>query len=193
MGLTLELIKGVLVIGGVSLLLLFAFGGATAIWIRRTSKDKVFAFFIEPNRSISTELLSIDYKNQPEKVRAGDGGDYIIDSKKMFWHQWPPGFPEWLKEPIPSAIYVRNRCDPVDPEGGKSIVTAHTLRYMTDEGVLKQTWEDAREAMGEDNSLSKKNISLYVSLAALAGVIIVGYLVWILTDTVNSIAQAIGV
>jgi len=181
--------------GGISFILLAVTSMIMIMWVRRSSKNKVFAFFFEPNREFTTELLIIEKgDNSPDKVRSKiDGGDYVIHPSKMFWHSWPPGFPNWVKEPIPTSLFVRNRPEPVDPSSQRSIVTARAIRYMTDEAMLKQTWQDAHDAIGETRGLSKSNLAMYIAGGSLLGIVAVGYLAWIVLGKVESIAKVIGV
>ena len=142
MDIVVDLIKSFGLMMGVSGGCLIFFGLSMIIWVRRNAKSKVNAFYVEPNREFTAELLSIDFKENPEKLRSKDGGDYLIHPTKMFWHSWPPGLPAWVQEPIPAAIYVRNQAEPLDPINTNSLITAHSLRYMTDEEMLNQTWKD---------------------------------------------------
>jgi len=192
--LTISIVKSFMIMMAISSGCLMFFAITTMVWIRRNSKGKVFSIFIEPNREITSELITIDTDGAltPEKIRSKDGGDYLISPDKMFWSSWPPGFPVWLREPIPSALYLRNRFEPIDPQGSRSIGTARALRYMTDEAMLKQTWDDAREALGEGSPAVKKNLASILSGAAVVGVIIITYMVWTMQGRIDDIAKFIG-
>ena len=172
MELIVTLIKSFGLMMGISGGTLLVFGLAMIVWVRRNAKSKVFAFFVEPNRELTTELITIDPQANPEKVRSKDGGDYLIHPTKMFWHSWPPGFPSWVKEPIPAVIYVRNGAEPLDPVNTKSLLTAHSLRYMTDEEMLRQTWKDAREQLDADKPFNQSKLSFY--LAGFVAVVLCG-------------------
>lgn len=176
MEIVIDLIKSFGLMMGVSGGTLMVFGLSMIIWVRRNAKSKVFAFFVEPNRELTTELLTINNKENPEKLRAKDGGDYLIHPTKMFWHSWPPGFPSWVKEPIPASLYVRNQAEPLDPQNSKSLITAHSLRYMTDEEMLKQTWKDAREAVDSQKPFSESKIAMYMGAATVIALVAVGYM-----------------
>ena len=176
MDIVVDLIKSFGLMMGVSGGCLILFGLSMIIWVRKNAKSKVYAFYVEPNREFTTELLSIDFKENPEKLRSKDGGDYLIHPTKMFWHSWPPGFPSWVQEPIPAAIYVRNQAEPLDPINTKSLITAHSLRYMTDEEMLKQTWKDAREAVDAQTAFNSNKIALYISAATVVAIVAVGYM-----------------
>lgn len=178
MDLIITLVQSFGLMMGISAGTLVFFALATIIWVRKNAKSKVFAFFLEPNRELTTELITVDPEGTPEKIRSKDGGDYLIHPTKMFWHSWPPGFPTWVKEPIPAAVYVRNQTEPLDPANTKSLITAHSLRYMTDEEMLKQTWKDAREQLNEDKPFSQTKISLYITIALVIAVVAVAYMSW---------------
>lgn len=187
MGLIVTLIQSFGLMMGISGACLVVFALSAIIWVRRNAKGKIYAFFLEPNRELTTELLNINLEDNPEKVRSKDGGDYLIHPTKMFWHSWPPGFPTWVKEPIPAAVYVRNQVEPLDPINTKSLITAHSLRYMTDEEMLKQTWKDARDSVSEAKPFSQTKISLYISIATLLGVVALGYTSYNLMNTMQQI------
>jgi hypothetical protein len=174
--LVITLIKSFGLMMGISGGTLLVFGLAMIVWVRKNAKSKVFAFFVEPNRELTTELITIDPQGNPDKVRSEDGGDYLIHPTKMFWHSWPPGFPSWVKEPIPACLYVRNQAEPLDPVNTKSILTAHSLRYMTDEEMLRQTWKDAREQLDADKPFNQSKISLYLSVAIVIALCAVAYM-----------------
>lgn len=193
MDLALSIFKSLLIMGGISFGVLLLFSMSAIIWVRRNSKGKVFVTFVEPNRQITTELITVDVEEYPEKIRSADGGDYILHPSKMYWQEWPPGYPQWIKEPIPSVMYVRNYAEPIDPQNRKTLITAKSLRYMTDESMLRQTWIDAREAIGETKTLGKGNIALYLSGATLIGLIVVGYLAWSALGKIEAMATVIGV
>jgi len=186
MELMVSLIKSFGLMMGISGGTLVVFGLAMIIWVRRNAKSKVFAFFVEPNRELTTELLTINPKENAEKLRSKDGGDYLIHPTKMFWHAWPPGFPSWVKEPIPAVLYVRNKAEPMDPVNSKSLITAHSLRYMTDEEMLRQTWKDARSSIDEDKPFSQSKISMYITGALVIGLVVVGYMAY---NTMGSISE----
>jgi len=187
MELVITLIKSFGLMMGISGGTLMVFGLAMIIWVRKNAKSKVYAFFVEPNREITAELLTVDPKANAEKLRSKDGGDYLIHPTKMFWHSWPPGFPSWVKEPIPAAWYVRNKAEPLDPVNSKSLITAHSLRYMTDEEMLKQTWKDARQSIDEEKPFSQTKIAMYITAALVIGFIAVAYMTYSTMGSVEEI------
>ena len=176
MGLIVTLIQSFGLMMGISGACLVVFALSAIIWVRRNAKGKIYAFFLEPNRELTTELLNINLEDNPEKVRSKDGGDYLIHPTNMFWHSWPPGLPAWVQEPIPAAIYVRNQAEPLDPINTKSLITAHSLRYMTDEEMLKQTWKDAREAVDAQKAFNSNKIGMYICGAMVIALVAVGYM-----------------
>ena len=105
----------------------------------------------------------------------------------MFWHSWPPGFPSWVKEPIPAAVYVRNQAEPIDPNNTKSLITAQSLRYMTDEEMLKQTWKDARQSIDEEKPFSQTKIAMYITAALVIGFVAVAYMTYSTMGSVEEI------
>ncbi|KKK66083.1 hypothetical protein LCGC14_2967680, partial [marine sediment metagenome] len=117
------------------------------IWVKRAAKGKAYAFFFESNRQLTNELITVGVDGNPERFMAKDEAEYIISPQRTFWYSWPPGFPDWVKQPIPCAIYQRNKPDPIDHTAGpESLVSAQSLKYMMDENMLRSTWKDASEA-----------------------------------------------
>ena len=121
----------------------------------------------------------------------GDPESYIVSPEKPMWTFWPPGVPQFLKVPIPSGLYVRDRAEPSDPYGGKSLVTASSLRYMIDEGMMKQTWKEARESVGlKPAGTGRSAAIIYIMLFAAVAVGAVSiYMVLGMSADVSSLTQ----
>ncbi len=163
-------------------------------WIRRKTKGNVFIYFIEPNKQINTKLLKVKGNHVVTTGPSGDPEMYMLSPKKAMWQHWPPGVPNFVKEPIPTLIYVRNRAEPLDPYSGKKIITGSSLFYMQDEGMLKQTWKEAREAVGIRGALQQSRDVLMLGLIIVVGVVaIIGlYMTWKMAGDVSSLKHMIG-
>lgn len=162
-------------------------------YVKTASRGKLLSFFIEPNRQVSTELLKLDVQDNPEKLRSKDGGDYVLDPRRTYWYHWPANLPTFVRQPVPSSIYLRNRAEPIDIESVRSSsqITAQTLRHMTDEGMFRQMWKDARESIAETKGLGKANMGLYIGVATIALVLINGFLTWQMSKQLELLVTAI--
>ncbi len=163
-------------------------------WIRKIAKGSVYAYFVEENNQVSTRLAKVVDGRLDIIGPDGDPESYVVHPKKTLWTFWPPGVPQFLKVPIPSCMYVRDRAEPIDPFRGKSLVTASALKYMTDEGVLKQTWKEARESIGlKPVSQVKSNLVMYIllGLAITVGFVSV-YMVMGISSDVDTLTKALG-
>jgi hypothetical protein len=188
----LTLFKAILIIFGVSIGTMVLFSIGFIVYVRKAAKGKLYAFFFETNRQMATELMSIDIEDSAQRVRSKDGGDYIVAPERTFWYSWPPGFPDWVREPIPAAVYIRNRAEPLDPRDANSIVSAKSLKYMLDEGMLKQTWKDARESIGETKVFRKDNLVLYINIFIIVIILGLGYFTWETFSKVLEISEHLG-
>lgn len=133
-----------LVICGV--VLVFTMVG-TLFWVRSTVRDKSYCFVLSESKQLTGKLL----KPNGVKVKMGSGADeteYLISPKKQFWSSWPPGFPRWLQEPVPTFFYVEGNAEPVDPYDSDSIISPKSLRKISDEAMLRTMWKDVRETLG---------------------------------------------
>jgi hypothetical protein len=147
----------------------------------------VFAYFIEPNKQITSKLLKVKGNRVETKGPGGDPEAYVVAPEKAMWKHWPDGVPNFIKEPMPAMIYVRNRAEPIDPFNRKSLVTAASLRYMLDEGMLKQTWKEAKEAAGLKGAQGKEILPIILIGIALLLLIVSIYLAWSTSGDVSDL------
>ena len=132
---------------GVSLVGLILVVVGTLIWVRFTVKGKVYCFFFNENKQLFGRILSPNSNT----VTLGGGGDaekYFVEPSKLFWSFWPPGFPRFIQEPLPTLLFVRNNVEPFDPYNLTSLISAKSVYKISDEAMLKQTWKDVRESVG---------------------------------------------
>lgn len=190
--LLLELGKGLLIIAVIAGAILGSVFMVMIVWVKGAAKGKLLSFFIEPNREVSTELLKLNPEN-PEKLDSKDGGNYILDPQRTYWYHWPASFPNFLRQPVPSSIYIRDRAEPLDLESARvgSKITAQTLRHMTDEGMFRQMWKDARDSIDETKGLSKTSIGLYISIGTLALLLGNAYLTWQITEQLSILVNSV--
>lgn len=163
------------------------------IWVKRAAKGKAYAFFFESNRQLTNELITVGVNGNPERFQASDEAEYMISPDRTFWYLWPPGFPDWVKQPIPCALYQRNKPDPIDYAAGpQSLVSSQSLKYMMDENMLRSTWKDASESVNDDKPLSKGNWVLYLVIASLCASLVLGWLSWTTLNSLNEIRVSLG-
>ena len=187
MDLLILIVKTFAIMGLVSLGMIIVTMAITMFWVRYSVKSKIYAIFLEPNNQITRELIK---HNGDEKISSKDGGDYLVIPSKLKWSQWPPGLPSWVQEIVPTLFYVRNKAEPFDPNDNKSAISARSLRYITDEGMLRQTWKEAKEAAGEGKVLGK-DLLLWVSGGTLVVAGIVAFMVWQSFSTIASMQSQI--
>ena len=166
------------------------------IWVKKAAKGKAYAFFFEQNRQISNELINVGVDGNPERfISKGDEGEYLISSENTFWYSWPPGFPDWVKQPVPCVLYRRNVPDPINPVTGAptALVTAQSLKFMQDENMLRSMWRDASESIDATKPLGKNNWLLYLGIASLVAILILSYINWTNLVALNEIRSGLGI
>ena len=176
--------QALMIVGGFTLGFVAVTMFFTMLWVRRKVQGKVVAHFIETNRQTTEELLPID-ESGIIKSKHGDGDEeYLIIPKKSFWSKWPKGFPVWMQESVPTLLFIRNNAEPFDPEQIQTVITAKTLRYITDEKMLKATWQDAAEAIGIAPSNLKSSLVIFGVLLG-AGIIGLGVFLFVIFQQVT--------
>jgi hypothetical protein len=176
--------QALLIVGGFTLGFVAVTMFFTMLWVRRKVQGKVVAHFIESNRQTTEELLPID-ESGIIKSKHGDGDEeYLIVPKKSFWSKWPKGFPVWMQESVPTLLFMRNNAEPFDPEQIETVITAKTLKYITDEKMLKATWQDAADSIGLGPSNFKSPIVILGILLG-AGIIGLGVFLFIIFQQVQ--------
>lgn len=165
------------------------------IWVKKAAKGKAYAFYFEPNRQLTTELISVGVDGNPERFVSKDEGEYLISAENTFWYSWPPGFPDWVKQPVPCVIYRRNCPDPINPISGQAsgLVTSQSLKYMQDENMLRSMWRDASESINDTKPLGKNNWLLYIGISSLVAILILGYVNWTTLVALNEIRSGLGI
>lgn len=189
MGLFLATIQAFAIMMGVSVGVLIITMAVTVFWVRRKVVNKVYGYFIEPNNQVTRELIPMS--DGTGKVQSKDGGDYLIIPTKVKWSKWPPGLPTWAQETVPSLFFTRNNPEPFDPQMQKTIITAQSLKYITDEGMLKATWKDAHDAADEDKKIAGMTWMTWMAIGNF--IIVVGLVVgmWFLYGTLSETSSQV--
>lgn len=178
--------QALLIVGGftVGFVVLMMFG--TMMWVRKKVQGKVVAIFVEPNRQTTEELIPIDESGIIRSDHGDGDEEYIIVPRKSFWSKWPKGFPVWMQESVPTLLFMRNNPEPFDPDLVKTVITAKTLKYITDEKMLKATWQDAAESIGIAGSNFKSPI-VWLGIILGAGIIFLGVFMFVLFQQISEL------
>ena len=146
-------------------------------WVRVSVRDKAYCFFLSENKQLKGKILK-PIKNSIILGKGDDAPQYIVHSSKQFWSFWPPGFPRWIQEPVPTLFYVEGNAEPLDPYDRTSLISPESLRRISDEAMLKQTWKDVRETLGIKSAFGGNTLLLIlVTLVLLtsAAAVYLGY------------------
>lgn len=188
MGLFLATLQAFVIMMLISTVVMILTMAVTVFLVRRKTNNKIYIYFLEPNNQITRELVPV---NGAEKVSSQGGGDYIITPAKVKWSKWPPGLPNWAQEIVPTMFCVRNNMEPFDPMSTRSAITANSLRYITDEGMLRATWSDAREATKERGLGGQPRWVTWLSIGTAAGTAALGIGLWLLFSAVATSAAQV--
>ncbi len=156
---------------GICAVVLVIFLVATMFWVRTAVRSKVYCFFLSESKQMTGGL----HKPESGTIIVGDGDDapkYLIHPSKQFWSYWPQGLPRFVQEPVPTYFYVQGNAEPLDPYDRTALISPESLRKISDEAMLKQTWKDVRETLGIKAKLGG-NMLLLILIAVvglLAGV-----------------------
>ena len=180
---------GLIFMGGTILLSLFG----TTWWVRASVRGKCVAVFIEPNREVRSKLLKVKNARLETKGPGSIPEMYMIGSQKSLWKHWPDGCPGFLQEPVPCHIFLRNKCEPIDLFSEESLVTAASLQYMLDEGMLRQTWKEAKDAASGFDALKNRDwLPVIIAGVSLMLVCATLYMVWQMANDVGDLSASLG-
>lgn len=175
---------------GIMAVVLVIFLVAALFWVRMTVKNSVYCYILSSSKQLKGRIL----KPESNTVIVGSGADapkYLIHPSKQFWSFWPPGFPSILQEPIPTLFYVEGNAEPLDPYDRKSLISPESLRKISDEAMLKQTWKDVRETLGIKTASGNTVLLILVGVAAIAGAIS-AYMSFQSMNQIGEILKALG-
>ena len=176
------------IICGVVLVLTIA---VATFWVRTAVRDKAYCFFLSESKQLNGKLL----KPKANSIIIGKGDDapkYIIHSSKQFWSFWPPGFPKWIQEPVPTYFYVEGNAEPLDPYDRTSLISPESLRRISDEAMLKQTWKDVRETLGIKPAFGGNTLLLILVLIAVVASGIAAYMSYSSVNQIDAILKMLG-
>ena len=142
LGKTLGMMLGVIILLCIGLIVLLD------IWGKKAIEGCILGVFIE-NRKLFSKLMKIE----SGKAYLGKGDkreEYLLDDRKQFWAGWPAGIPKILQIPVRAHWYVRNNSEPIDPQHKVSTLSARSRMMLSDEAMLKTTWQDVRDAADKE-------------------------------------------
>lgn len=182
LGKTLGMMFGIVILMCIGLIVLLD------IWGKKSIEGHILGVFVE-NRKLYSKLLTVDagkaYLGKGEKRE-----EYLLDDRKQFWAGWPAGLPSLLQIPVRAHWYARNIPDPIDPQSRGTTLSARSRMMLSDEVMLKTTWQDVRDAAeGEQGTgpAYKPNTLTMVLLFALTAVS--GFTLYMVMDLKNLLSS----
>jgi len=191
MDIFLVIVKSLGLSFGIMAVVLFFVLAGSLFWVRSAVHDKVYCFFLSESKQLKGKLL----KPQSNTIVVGSGEDapkYIIHSTKQFWAPWPPGFPRFVQEPVPTYFFVEGNAEPLDPYDRKSLISPEALRKISDEGMLKQMWKDVRETLGIKSAFGGNTLLLILVLIAVLASGVAAYMSFQNVNNIDAILKMLG-
>jgi len=161
---------------GMTAIVLVVFLVGSVFYVRFKVKGGVFCHLLAANKQLGGYLL----KPQGFAVEIGAGdkaGMYIIHPSKQFWSFWPPGFPRIIQEPVPTYLYSEGNAEPIDPFDRKALISPESLRRISDDSMLKQTWKDVKEGMGIKGKPVNLKLLAAIAIGIIAAIALYAYFV----------------
>lgn len=176
---------------GICAVVLIVFLVGTMFWVRIVVRNRVYCFFLSESKQLTGKLL----KPESNTIVVGSGDDapkYLTHPKKQFWSFWPPGFPRFVQEPVPTLIYVAGNAEPLDPYDTASLISPESLRRISDESMLKQTWKDVRETLGVKAAFGGNTLLLILVGVAIVASGAAAFIAYTNMDMINKIVEMLG-
>ena len=190
MGSTLEalavLAKILGIVLGTMLVLTVGFAFFLDIWAKRATHNRIYCFFLGQRHLTGKLLLEDGGKVFMDKGENKE--EYLLDHTKQFWTWWPPGIPKILQIPVRSHFYIRHNPEPFDPENTEAMISSRSLRMISDEAMLKQTWKDIRETTGLRSAIAGGS-STWMLILVFVTLALVGFNVYMSMEAQKSIVD----
>jgi len=161
-------------------------------WVRATVRDRIYCFFLSGNRQLKGKLLKPSADDTIVVGSSDDAPKYLTHSSKQFWSFWPPGFPRFIQEPVPTLLYVAGNAEPLDPYDRTSLISPEALRKISDEAMLKQTWKDVRETLGLKPAFGSNKLLLLLVMVAVLASGIAAYLSFNSMNQIDTVIKMLG-
>ncbi len=117
--------------------------------VRRRTFQKMLCELLDSDGSIRSKLVRV----QGDWIFV-DGERYLVKSEMIKWKRYPTGWPVWLQQTVPCALYLVGRTDPIDwtepsREGVSSaelaaILDPHWMQILV-RGVSEVSKDSSRE------------------------------------------------
>jgi len=188
----LVILKSVGMSLGVCAVVLFFIMVGMMFWVRKAVQDRLYCIFLSANRQMRGKLLKAQ---SDETIVVGSDADapkYLTHSSKQFWSFWPPGLPRFVQEPVPTLLYVSGNAEPLDPYDRTALISPESLRKISDEAMLKQTWKDVRETLGIRPAFGNNMILLILVVLAMVLSGVAAFLAFSNISKLEAIATALG-
>lgn len=176
---------------GICAVALVIFIAASLLWVRLTVRDKAYCYILSENKQMKGKLL----KPKSNTIVVGSGDDapkYLLHPAKQFWAFWPPGFPKFMQEPVPTYMFVEGNAEPLDPFNRKALISPESLRKISDEAMLKQTWKDVRDTLGIKPAFGGNTLLLILVLVAIVASAAAAYMAFTTSGQVDQIMTMLG-
>ena len=176
---------------GICAVVLVIFITGSLFWVRMAVRDKAFCYILSENRQLKSKLL----KPKQNTIIIGSGDDapkYLMHPSKQFWSPWPPGFPNFMQEPVPTYMFVEGNAEPLDPYNRKALISPESLRKISDEAMLKQTWKDVRETLGFKSTFGGNTLLLILVAVAVAVSTVAAYMTFTTSEQLDQILAMLG-
>ena len=114
---------------------------------------------------------------------------YIVDSNVTDNFSYPPLFPRALQATVDSVIYDEGNPEPLGKPGGNPILTDKLIYNLSNEQATGLTMKGLGESLRADEEATggDNKTVLYICLALLAGLGIIGFFVFQLSGQVSEL------
>lgn len=186
------LVKVLGIVGGTMAICALGLVVFVDVWAKKATIGKFYCFFLQ-QKHLFGRLL----REEGKHVYLGKGEnreEYLLDPQKQFWSWWPPGIPQALQVPVRAHFYVRLNPEPFDPENLEALISAKSLRIISDEAMLTTTWKDVRAATGVRGGAAA-GLPMWAMILLFAGATLSGvtlYLVMGLQKNIAALASLFG-
>jgi len=182
MDIAIVILKALGISFGACIATLFLAVVGTMIWVKRAIKGKTYCLILDPNRQMHGKLCKQN-PNGTVTLKVGRGKqseemNYLTPQEKQFYTMWPPGFPEFVQEPVSTLLYTANCADAIDPFNPTTSITPAVLRRISDDSVIKHAFREARDHLtGKTTKLNSTYIILGAAVVIIV-LLIIGFMVF---------------
>lgn len=170
----------------ISIVSLYVF---TDVYIKKKVRGATLAVFFSQTKEETSELVRVG--DDTSFTMGGDPDDpenptYLIDPEKQLFRYWPPAFPRWIQQRVPTYYFKVDEPTAIDPTRQKShrIISPKMLSGIVNERLLKMSIKDAREqAEGDLRSHRKLPVYMMIGIAVTLVMVILNFVFIIITNS----------